>query len=142
MLADLESAFVRDFGLALFDLGIEEFFDAPALQAHQMVVVPALVELEDRFPRLEMVADQESCLLELGQHAVNGGKPDVHTLAQQLFVDILGGQVPDLALLEKVDDPQPRQRRLEARILEVVRRGHGGAKVAEGRARSGRPTWL
>src|SRR5438046_8937582 len=77
VLADLESAFVRDFGLALFDLGIEEFFDAPALQAHQMVVVPALVELEDRFPRLEMVADQEYCVLELRQHAVNGGKPDV-----------------------------------------------------------------
>src|SRR5438874_2425859 len=69
--------------------------------------------------------DEQSGLLELGEHAVHRCEPDIDTLGQKLLVDILGRQMPDLALLEQVDDPQPRQRRLEARIFEVVRCGHG-----------------
>ena len=105
-------------------------------------MVATLIELEHRLARLEMMADQEPRLFELGEDAVHGREPYIDPLGEQLLVDILGSEMSNLALLEQVDDPQPRQRRLEARILEVVRRGHGGAKVAEGNARSGRPTWL
>ena len=122
----------RDPELPLFDLRIEEFLDAAALQANQVIVVTALVELEHRFARLEMVADQQPRLLELRQHAVHRRQADVDTVGQQLLVDILGGQMPDLALLEQVDDPQPRQRRLETGILEVVRRRHGDGRGAAG----------
>src|SRR5438270_11954760 len=48
VLADLEAALAGDPGLALLDLGIEEFLDPAALQAHQMIVMTALIELDYR----------------------------------------------------------------------------------------------
>ena len=125
VLADLEAALAGDLGLALLDLRVEEFLDAAALQAHQVIVVPALVELEHRLAGLEVMAHQQARLLELRQHAVDRREPDVEAVGEQLLVDVLGGQMPDLALLEQVDDPQPRQRGLEPGVLEIVRGGHG-----------------
>src|SRR6266568_4736784 len=100
MLADLEPAFVRDLGLPLLDVRIEEFLDSAALQAYEVVVVATLVQLEDSLAGLEVMPDEQSGLLELGENAVHGRKPDIDTLGQELLVDVLGGEVPDLALLE------------------------------------------
>ena len=72
------------------------------------------------------MADEQPRLLELREHAVDRGEPDVEAFGQQLPVDVLGGQVPQLRRLEQVDDLEPRQRRLEAGVLEVVGRGHRG----------------
>ena len=80
MLADSEAAIFGDFFLALFDFGVEEFFYAAALQAHQVIVVAALIEFEHSFAAFKVVADQESGLLELGEHAVHGGEADVFML--------------------------------------------------------------
>jgi len=106
VLADLEAAFAGDPELPLFDFRIEEFLDPAALQADQVVVVTALVQFEYGFARLEMVADQQPRLLELRQYAVYRRQADIDAVGQQLLVDIFGGQVPDLALLEQVDDPR------------------------------------
>jgi hypothetical protein len=112
VLADLEPALAGDSGLALLDLGIEEFLDAAALQAHQVIVVAALIELKHRLARFEVMPYQQACLLELRQHAIHRRQPHVQTFGQQLLVDVFGSQVPDLALLKQVDDLEPRQRRL------------------------------
>jgi hypothetical protein len=61
---------------------IVEFLDLAALQADQVVVVPAF-ELEDGLARLEVVPLQQAGLLELGQHAVYRGQADVHALGEQ-----------------------------------------------------------
>jgi hypothetical protein len=90
-----------------------------------MVVMRPLVELEHGLAGLEMMAHEEPGLLELGEHAVDGGKPDVETFAQEHLVDVLGGQVPDLRRLEEVDDLEARQGGLEARALEILGRAHG-----------------
>src|SRR5260370_24985643 len=90
VLADLKSAIAGDLGLALFDLGIEEFLDAAALQADQVVVLPTLIELENRLARIEMMADQETRLLELVEDPVNGRQPHIPPLADELLIDILG----------------------------------------------------
>ena len=82
MLVDRESALLRDLDLPLLDLGVEEFLDAPAGQAHEMVVMLLVVELEDRLARLEMMADQKPRLLELGQYAVNGGESDIEAFGK------------------------------------------------------------
>ena len=63
--------------LALLDLGVEELLDPAAVEAHQVVVVLALVELEHRLAGLEVVARQDAGLLELHQHAVDRGQADV-----------------------------------------------------------------
>jgi len=124
VLVDRESALLRDLDLPLLDLGIEEFLDAPAGQAHEMVVVLLVVELEDRLARLEVVADQESRLLELREHAIDGRETDVEPVGEELLVDVLGRHVADGRLLEDVDDLEARKRGLEAGAAEVVRLAH------------------
>ena len=71
------------------------------------------------------MADEQARLLELRQHAIHGGKADVETLGQQHPVDVLGGQVAHLRRLEQVDDLQPRNRRLQPGVLQIVRCRHG-----------------
>ena len=82
VLADLEAALPRDGVLPLFDPGVVELLDATALQADEMVVMVALVQLEHRLAGLEMMADEQARLLELRQHPVDGGEPDVEALAR------------------------------------------------------------
>ena len=126
VLSDLEAAIAGDLVLPLLDLRVVELLDAAALQADEVIVVAALVQLEHRLARLEMVADEEPGLLELRQHPIDGREADVEALGQQLSIDVLGGQVTDLRRFEQVDDLEPRHRGLEAGMLEVVR-GHRGA---------------
>ena len=83
-----------------------------------------LVQLEDRFPRLEMMPRQESGLFELRQHTVDGGEPDIQPFVEQQPIHVLGGQMPDLAVLEQVENFQPRRRGFQPGRLEVVQRAH------------------
>ena len=60
MVLQLEPACLRNAALALLDLGVEEFLDAAAIHANQMVMVLAFVELEHRLAGLEVVARQDA----------------------------------------------------------------------------------
>lgn len=55
---DFEAALAGNPYLPFFDLGVVEFLDAPALQAHEMVVMRPLIQLEYGFAGFEMMADQ------------------------------------------------------------------------------------
>src|SRR5262245_8247095 len=120
----LEAALARDVVLPLLDLAVVELLDAAALQAHQVVVVPALVELEHRLAVLEVLPRQQAGLLELRQHAVHGGEADVDALGDERLVDVLGRKVAHLARLEQLQDLAPRQGRLEADFLQALRGAH------------------
>ena len=119
MVVDLEAAIRGDLVLALLDLGVVELLDAPALYAHEMVVMPALVQLEHRLAGLEVVADEEPRLLELGEHAIDRREPGLGAVPGQELVDLLGGEVPHRALLEQLEYAQARQRRLQTYRLQV-----------------------
>src|SRR5450432_1122124 len=134
MLADLEAAIAGDLGLPLFDLRVEKLLDASALHADEMVVVAALVELEHRLARLEMMTDQKAGLLELREDAVHGGEADVEAFGEQLPIDVFGRQVPHRALFEQVDDLQTRQRGLQPCGLQVLRGRHGNVGAARRRS--------
>ena len=127
MVVDLEAAVLRDLFLALLDLGIEELLDVPALHAHQVIVVPALVQLEHRLAGLEMVADQQPRLLELGEHPVDRREPGIGPVLRQYLVDILGGQMAHGALLEQLEYAQARQRRFQAYRLQIAGGAHGAS---------------
>ena len=73
MLVNGETAILGDFGLAPLDFGVHEFFNLSALQAHQVVVMGALVQLEHRLAGLEVMPDEDARLFELGEHAVYRG---------------------------------------------------------------------
>jgi len=90
MIVNLEAALGGDFILALFDFGVVELLDPPALDADQMIVMAAPVELEYRLAGFEVMADKQPRLLELREHAIDRGEPDVEPFVQELPIDILG----------------------------------------------------
>src|SRR3954463_5603585 len=124
MPAQLEAPLLRDLVLALLDVGIEELLDASALQADEVIVVAALVQLEHRLAGLEILARQQPGLLELGKDAIDGGETHVDALDDERLVHVFGGEVAHLARLEQLEDFPPRQRRLEAAFLQVLHRVH------------------
>ena len=80
MILDLKAPLARNVDLPFFDFRVEEFLDVAAVEAYQVVMMPALVELEHRFASLKIVPLQQPGLLELGQHSIHGGKTDVHAV--------------------------------------------------------------
>src|ERR1700682_2857239 len=108
MLLELEAAFFRDRLLAVLDFGVEEFFDAPAVETHQMIVVRAFVELENGLAGLEVAAREEAGLLELRQHAVDRREADVEFFVQQAAIDVFGGQVAHRTVLENLENLEAR----------------------------------
>ena len=73
VIADLETQALGHGLLALFDATVHELFDPAAVNTHDVIVVGALIEFEYRHAAFEMMARDEACRLELGQHAINGG---------------------------------------------------------------------
>lgn len=73
------------------------------------------------------MTDHQTGALELGQHAVHGGKADFFARRQQNLVHILGGHMPDPGLLEDAQDFQARQGRLQADFFKVGAAGRGCA---------------
>src|SRR6266850_3414511 len=120
----LEAALARHLVLPALDLGVVELLDTPALQADEMVVVAALVQLEHRLAGLEMLAREQPGVLELREHAVNGGEADVDAFGDEHLVDVFGRKVAHLARLEQLEDLAARQRRLEAAVLQALHRAH------------------
>jgi hypothetical protein len=73
MIGQLEMFFIRDFVLPSLNEFVAELFDPAALDAHDVIVVLAAVQFEDRVSTLEMVALYQACRLELGQDPVYRG---------------------------------------------------------------------
>src|SRR2546428_464551 len=136
MLANRKTAFLGHADLSLFDFGVVKLFDASALYAHEVIVVAVLVQLEHRFAGLEMMALEDAGLLELGEDPVHGGKTHVQSLVHEDPVDILRRKVAHLAALEKLENAQPRTRRLQAYGLQVVDVGHDRISAHRGCLRS------
>src|SRR5262249_46072822 len=117
---DREAELGGDRGLALFDTGIHELFHAPAVETHDVVMVRALVELEDRHAILEMMARDQAGSLELSEHAVDGREPDVLVRLEQRPIDVLRRQMTRRAALEDFEDLQPRQCDFQTRFAQVL----------------------
>jgi len=117
---DGEPALLGDVLLALFDFGIAEFFHPAALQADQVVVVLALVELEHGLAGFKIMTLQQTRLFELRQYTIDGGKADVLVLLDQLAVDILGSKVPLSGVLEQFQDFEPGMSGLETDRFEAA----------------------
>jgi len=77
MVGNLKTMLLSNFNLTFLNFGIEEFFDLAAIQTHQMVMVRAFIELENGLASFEMIALQQTGLLELGQYPVDGCQTDI-----------------------------------------------------------------
>ncbi len=100
MFLDSETAFLGDAMLAFFNFSVHKFLDLAALQAHQMVMMIALLEFEYRLVAIEMVAHQEAGLLELREHAIHRGQSNVLADVGEQAIHLFGGHVTLVALLE------------------------------------------
>ncbi len=100
MFGELETPLLGNALLTFFNFIVKKLFHQSAIQAHQMVMVRAFIELEDSLARLEMVATQQAGLLELGEYPVNGCQTDIEVFGQQKLVHVLGRQVAHGAALK------------------------------------------
>ena len=101
-----------------------------------MVVVLSFIQLEDRLARFEVVTLQQAGLLELGQHPIDRGQPDIQSVGQQVAINVLRRDMARrafvLQFVEEIENLEARIGRLEADILEVVGSCHGAASAASG----------
>ena len=77
MVSDGKTFVLGDVMLAFFNFGVVKLFNLPAIEAHQVVMVLAFVDLIDRFAGLEIAAIEQPGLLKLHQDPVHRGQTDV-----------------------------------------------------------------
>ena len=119
VIGDFKTAFTGDVVLALFDFLIVEFLDATTIQAYQVIVVRALVQLKYRLARFEMIAMQQPGLLELCQDAINRRQADVHVVEQQYLVDIFRAEMTYRAVMKNIENLQPREGCFQAAGFQI-----------------------
>src|SRR3989344_115656 len=93
VVVDMKTGLLGDLVLALFNRVVVKLEDLAALETHHVIVMTALVDLEDGAPALEVVPDHQARGLELGEHAVHRRQPDLFTHFQEFLVNLLGGHV-------------------------------------------------
>ncbi len=127
MVNQLEAMFFSDFLLAALDGFIEELDDLTAFQAHHMIMMLILRNLEDRVTAIEVVPHHQSCRLELGQHAIDGSQTNIFSRFEKRLVDVLGAQVVLFwCVLENLQYLDARQGHLETGLTQfMVLVGHG-----------------
>jgi hypothetical protein len=96
--------------LAFFNVFVKKFFDPSAIQAHQVVVVLPFIQLIHRFATFELTACEQTGLLKLHQHTVDGGQPNVSTFLQNQAINIFGAHVALTTFLEQLQNGDARQR--------------------------------
>jgi hypothetical protein len=120
MVVDVETQALGDGRLTVFNAAVHEFFDPAAVNTDDVVMVGAMVQLENSHAVFEMMASDEARGFKLREHAIDRGKADVFVAAQELPVDVLRRQVAGVAALQNLQDFEARQRDLQASFAQVL----------------------
>jgi hypothetical protein len=120
VIANIEAQSLGDGGLALFDTGVHELFDASAVKANDVIVVGAMVELEHRHSVFEVVPRDQTRSFELRQHPVDRCQPNIFVGTEQIAVDVFCGQMTRRAAGQYLEDFQAWKGDLEAGLAKVV----------------------
>tara|TARA_B100000519_G_C13980649_1_gene314432 strand:+ start:260 stop:622 length:363 start_codon:yes stop_codon:yes gene_type:complete len=120
MIRQLETGSIRNLTLAFFDTLVCKLLDNTALHAHQMVVVLGFGNLKHGVTTFKMVAFNQSSVLKLGQHPVNGANPDLVIIDEQLFVNVFSREVMGRRTFENLEDLYPWQGDFEAGVPEFL----------------------
>jgi hypothetical protein len=121
VICDRETALARDTLLPLFNFFVEKLFDPATIEAYEMVMVRALVQLEHCLAGFKVVSMQQPGLLELREHPVYGRQADIHVFGQQNLVNVLGAQMAHLTILKDIEDFESGQRCLETAGFQLGR---------------------
>lgn len=109
-----------DLLLALLDFLIHEFIHPAALDAHDVIVVGTLIELEHRVTALEMMPRHQTGTFELGQHPVHRGQANIVPGFEQRLVHVLRAHVTGIAALKNLQNLDPRQGHFQAGVAKVL----------------------
>ena len=93
MVAQLEIVLGCDFALTHFDIGIDEFLYAAAIQTHDVIVVRSLVHFEYRHRTFEVVARDQPRSFELRQDAIHGRETDIVVRFEQASINVFRAHV-------------------------------------------------
>ena len=120
VLADRKAEPLRYGVLAILDTRIDEFFDVPAVETQDVIMMGARVQFEHGHAVGKVVTRHESGGLELSQHAVYRRQADLFTQIDQTTVNVLGRQVPVRAVFEDLKDLDARKRHLESCLAQIA----------------------
>lgn len=121
VIGDAETTLECDALLPALDLIIIEFFDATTIEANQMVVVRAFVQLEHGFAGFKVIPMQQASLFKLRQDAIHRGQSHIHVVRQKHFVDVFGAKMTDATVVKYIQNFHTRQRNLQAAGFDVGR---------------------
>ena len=93
MVGELETQLFCNGFLPRLDLFIVKFFYSTAFHTNNVVVMIIGGKLKDRESAFEMMSYDKPCGLKLRQNTVHCRQPDLFTLGQQHFVNILSADV-------------------------------------------------
>ena len=110
-----------DLRLQLLDLAALELDDLATVDVDHVVVVVAPIQLVYRLAGFEVVLQHQPGRLELREHPVHRCQPDVLAMLQQRPVDVLGGHVVRLGLLQQLQDAHAWVGDFQAGLAKVVR---------------------
>lgn len=94
---DAEATLLGRFTLAFLDFFIAKLLHPATLQADDVIMVVAVIQLKYRLVCFEVMPYQQPGLLKLGEHTIHRGQSYVLAGRQQLPIDIFGRQVAPLA---------------------------------------------
>lgn len=117
---DGEAVLGSDLLLPRLDCRIVKLFQMAALQAHDMIVMLALVQFKYGFTAFKIVAQQNAGHFKLGKHAIYGGQTDILSRGQQHFEYILRAEVPAFSTFKQIENLKTGQCNFQAGFVEIL----------------------
>jgi hypothetical protein len=97
-----------DLLLAPLNCGIHKFLYVATVKANEVIVVRTLIELINRpaiaFAGLKMTAEQETCLLKLGEYPIDRRQTNVFVFFGHGHEDFFGTEMRTWMLMKKIQD--------------------------------------
>lgn len=120
MVLDLVTVLPGDLSLNLLDSLVEKLDHFTGIETHHVIVVITIRELEDGRAALEVVSRDEPRALELREDTVHGRKPELLTGFEQRAINRFRGQMALFALLEDLQDLEPRRSDLQSDVAKIL----------------------
>lgn len=120
MVLDLVTVLPGDLSLNLLDSLVEKLDHFTGIETHHVIVVITIRELEDGRAALEVVPRDEPRALELREDTVHGRKPELLTGFEQRAINRFRGQMALFALLEDLQDLEPRRSDLQSDVAKIL----------------------
>lgn len=103
------------------DFVTDKFDNLAGFNVDHVVVMAAFVEFIIGLPAFEIVLDHQAGCLELVEHPVDSGQPDILPRLDEGTIDVVRGHVLLAQILKDIEDPLTRVRDLETDLLEILR---------------------